>query len=270
MESTPHVPSKNADIIELSDSCVPAAILSYDETIVYKIFGNDSRKEVKDTTQAPYQWVCRLSMTFSGKNYVGTGWLCSTNSSKYDVVVTSGHCVYETSTGKFAESVTVVPGADGKYAPWGAFTVGPSNLRASAGWKAAGPNKSDFDYGAILIPKTNCLGACAMWVDKSPVNKQALISGYPGSNPSNAPYGYNWDKQGPIESADSNTLFYTIDTSGGQSGSPVFALKAGSNFGHDNYINIYSIGIHWGYIGNSNAAMRMTSAVFNDVIEWSK
>eukprot|EP00111_Clytia_hemisphaerica_P020580 TCONS_00060605-protein len=267
MESTPHVPSKNADIIELSDSCVPAAILSYGETIVFKPFGNDGRKEVKDTTQVPYQWVCRLSMTFSAKKYVGTGWLCYTNSSKYDVVVTSGHCVYETSTGKFAESVTVVPGADGKYAPWGAFTVGPSSLRASAGWKAAGPNKSNFDYGAILIPKTNYLGACAMYVDESPVNQQALISGYPGSNPSNAPYGYNWEEQGPIVSANSNILFYTIDTSGGQSGSPVFA---GSNFNNINYINIYSIGIHKGSTDSSNIAVRMTSAVVNDVIEWSK
>lgn len=262
MESIQHSSDFKPENFELPTNPISAGTLSYDtpETVC----GHDDRVKVTNTTVSPYYWVCRLSIKFPQGNYVGSGWLCSTASTKYDVVVTSGHCVYETSTGKFAESITVIPGANGSAAPYGTYTVNSANLRASDKWKQAGSDKSDYDYGVILIPKTGKLGACGMWNDANPVGKTVLNSGYPGDK---QPYGYNWEDKGPITSVTAHKLLYMNDTAGGESGSPVLALKSGTDWG--NYKNVWSLGIH-GYGGCPNKAVRLTQSVINDILKWSK
>ncbi len=254
--------TKNEATLPLVEYPLSAGVLSYEtrETVCRQ----DDRVKVRNTTVSPYFWVCQLSMTFEEGNYVGSGWLCSTGSSKYDVVVTSGHCVYATSTNKFAKSITVTPGRNGGNAPYGSYTVNSDQLRASANWMSNG--SSDYDYGVILVPKTGKVGSCGMWIasDAELQNRTVMNTGYPGDK---HPYGYNWEDVGPITSVTAHKLLYMNDTFGGESGSPVFALRSGSDWG--NYQNVWSVGIH-GYGGCPNKAVRITQSVYDDIMSWSK
>jgi V8-like Glu-specific endopeptidase len=229
------------------------------------ICGNDDRKKVSSTTVSPYFWVCQLSMTFDDGKYVGSGWLCSTGSSRYDVVATNGHCVFAQSTKSFAKSITVIPGRNGSSAPYGSYTVGTDNLRASAKWIQGGAGIENYDYGVILIPKTGRLGSCGMWTasDAELQGRTVMNAGYPGDK---QPYGYDWQDTGPITTVTPTMLLYMNDTYGGESGSPVLALRSGSNWG--NYQDVWSVGIH-GYGGCPNKAVRMTQSVVNDILSWA-
>jgi glutamyl endopeptidase len=265
-ESSPSLPAETVTRIAAAEpeARLNAGVLSYPtpETVC----GHDDREKITDTTASPYYWVCQLSIEFDDGTYVGSGWLCSTASAKYDVVATAGHCVYSTSSRKFAKSIDVIPGRNGTSAPYGRYTVGTGGLRASEQWKQGGANKSDYDYGVILIPKTNKLGACGMWIASSSEleNRTIMNAGYPGDK---EPYGYDWEDTGPIQTVTTHKLHYMNDTAGGQSGSPVYALDKGNDW--SNYKDVYSVGIH-GYGGCPNKAVRITEAVYNDIIAWSR
>lgn len=244
--------------VEVPENPLNAGVLSYPspETVC----GNDDRKKVDPTTTYPWYWVCQLTIQFDEGTYVGSGWLCSTGSGKYDVVATSGHCVFAQSSKSFAKSITVIPARNGSSAPYGSYTVGTSGLRASSGWQSTG--SAYYDYGAILIPKTGSLGSCGMWVasDSELQSLQVTNAGYPGDK---SPYGYMWQDAGPLTTVQSNMLYYMNDTYGGESGSPVLAQRPG----YTGYMAWWSVGVH-GYGGCPNSAVRLTSAVYNDYIGW--
>lgn len=246
--------------VEDPENPVNAGVLSYPtpETVC----GQDNRTKVDPTTNYPWYWVCQLSIEFDQGNFVGSGWLCSTGSSKYDVVATSGHCVFEQSTKKFAKSITVRPARNGSSTPYGSYQVATSGLRASSQWQSSG--SSSYDYGAILIPKTNKLGSCGMWVasDSELNNLMVTNAGYPGDK---SPYGYMWQDSGPLTSVQPLMLYYMNDTYGGESGSPVLAQRPG----YSGYMAWWSVGIH-GYGGCPNKAVRITSSVANDYLNWGK
>jgi glutamyl endopeptidase len=173
-----------------------------------------------------------------------------------------GHCVFEQSTKKYATSVTVTPARDGSSAPYGSYTVGTGGLRASAQWVSSG--LADYDYGAILIPKTGRLGACGLWVasNQELQNLQVTNAGYPADK---SPYGYMWQDAGPLTNVQPLRLYYMNDTFGGESGSPVLAQRPG----YSGFMAWWSVGIH-GYGGCPNSAVRGTSSVLNDYLSWGQ
>lgn len=234
-----------------------AGILSYASP--ESVCGHDDRKKVTDTQQSPYWWVCKLSLQFAQGSFVGSGWLLTRNVEglKYTVVVTCGHCVYETSTSSFAKSVTVVPGANGSQAPYGAYTVMSDALRASDGWKA-GQGKI-HDYGAILLPYMPHLGGSGIWQasDSELDGLEVLNAGYPGDL---QPYGFCWEDSGPISDVEPQFVQYMNDTYGGESGSPVLAQRGKGAW--------WTVGIH-GYGGCPNGAVRLNSAVTADILKWA-
>lgn len=228
-------------------------VLSY--ALPESVCGNDTRIRVSPASNFPYYWVCSLRMTIAGSNFIGSGWLCNTGSTKFDVVATAGHCVF--GDGAFATSMEVIPGRDVDEAPWGTFNVATANLRASANWQAGGGDQSDFDYGAILIPKTGILGAMGVAVmsDEALKDRVTTVSGYPGDKPA----GTLWSNGGPITEATAHKIRYMTDTAGGQSGCPSYTWS------DDNIIR--GIGIH-AYGGCPNASVRITSDVWDDLVAW--
>lgn len=242
--------------LDYDDSGLPnPGVLSYETKEA--VCGEDNRSRVSPATNFPYHWICSLRMVFDGDLFIGSGWLVDVGSNKYDVVVTSGHCVF--GGGSFADSVEVIPARDANEAPWGTFTVARDGLRASQGWQDQGPDKSHFDYGAILIPKTGVLGAMQYGVlsDAELQNRVVTNSGYPGDKPS----GTLWSDGGPLAEVSESMIRYMADTAGGQSGSPTYT------WADDNILR--TVGIH-GYGGCPNGAVRVTDAVVQDLEAWGQ
>ena len=228
-------------------------VLSY--ALPESVCGEDTRSRVSPATNFPYYWTCSLRMEIDGGMFIGSGWLCNTGSTSYDVVATAGHCVF--GNGKFATSMQVIPGRDENSAPWGTFDVATENLRASANWQSGGGDQSDFDYGAILIPKTGILGAMGVAVmsDQDLEDRVVTITGYPGDKPS----GTLWTNGGPVTATTNHKIRYMSDTAGGQSGCPAYTWS------DENIIR--AVGIH-AYGGCPNASVRITAEVFNDLVAW--
>jgi glutamyl endopeptidase len=229
------------------------------------ICGQDDRSQVSDTTQGPYWTVCFLRMNLSDGAYDGTGWLLSlAPDSKYTIVVTSAHNIYDERDGSWAETVSVVPGRNGSSTPYGRYMVrGNTRLRVPQQWIDQGSDASDYDYGVILIDKQQGLSGCGAWAatDSELNGADIMVSGYPGDKA----VGTNWEDVDPITRVTKPQLYYMNDTVTGNSGSPIFARKGTSSW--SDWENIWCVGIH-GYGGCPNHGIRMTNDVYTTLYDW--
>jgi V8-like Glu-specific endopeptidase len=218
-----------------------------------KVFGNDDRLLVSNTTAWPWRTVCRLTISFpSGDKLPGTGVLIA---SKY--VLTAGHCVYQKELGGWATSIQVIPGLDGSYKPYG--LAWGTKWRAFKGWTKYGD--SDHDMGLITLDRhignsTGWLGYGALGAD----GVWAYLSGYPkGLGQGMRQY---WDS-GEITfspSQDPYGVYYTIDAELGQSGAGLFRIIDGKR---------YVFAVHIGAAsGQMNVATLMTSAKYHTINDW--
>ncbi len=230
-----------------------AGVLAYDTPEI--VCQKDERCLVNETDTTPFWIICHLRITFDEGTYVGSGWVCA-GTDKYHVVATAGHCVF--ANGKFAKSIQVTPALNGLRIPHKAVTIDSSGLRASEKWKAADPDKSEYDYGVILIPKGQGWGWLSMNIlsDLDLKNRVVESCGYPADKS----YGTMWLAGGPINKVEDRKIHYMNDTYGGQSGCPVYT------WGNDNIL--WAVGIH-AYGGCPNSAVRITRSVYDDFISWS-
>ena len=201
----------------------------------------------------PYTAVCSLRIhSSSGKNYMGTGFLISSR-----VLLTAGHCVFIHGDSGWAESIEVIPGRDSNEKPFG--SVFANQFMSFDNWIE---NKDkNFDMGVIILPEDCRLGekvgwfGCKTYLDEKEYKGRMFnISGYPGEMGGKE----QWKMSGEGESQ-GFLLKYDIDTTGGQSGSPVWIVN-------DN--NLYVIGVHT--MGNSslgNFATRISEDFMRDIIE---
>ena len=217
------------------------------------IIGRDDRIRIHATQSYPWRAICSLRIrTRTGKTYVGTGWFINART-----VMTAGHCVYLHNEGGWAQSITVMPGRNGSSLPYGASTA--TSFRSVTGW-TTGPNP-DFDYGCIILPTRNRLGArtgsfgFAYMGDSSLKQKYLNLSGYPADKPA----GTQWYHHRRVKRVTSRRVFYDIDTMGGQSGSPVWYINNGKR---------YAVGIHAYGASTGNSATRITKPVFNLMKTW--
>ncbi|MGD1804997.1 trypsin-like serine peptidase [Dapis sp. BLCC M126] len=197
-----------------------------------------------------------------GTIYVGSGWLASFKGIVEDkdwinhVIMTSGHCVF---AGKsWAKTITVIPGRYGDNKPYGEFVATKKALRASKEWEEDSLYKSNYDYGAILIPKIYKPNWGAMpfinLPDSDLEKSEVINTGYPADKD----IGTMWTANGPITEVEKYKIKYMNDTYGGQSGSPAYLDDQVSKV----------VGIH-GYGGCPNKAVRLTENVINDMKKWA-
>ena len=220
------------------------------------VCGRDDRVRIRATTRVPWRWVCQLIITRrDGRRSRCTGWLIAPRT-----VMTAGHCLYSHAAGGWARRIEVIPGMDANHRPFGS-QVGTS-FRSVVGWtRDRNPN---YDYGAIILPRQPCrfraLGNFGFASYSSSRLRGLLVnnSGYPGDKP----FGTQWFNAGRITRVTSRRLFYLLDTFGGQSGSPVWALqKIGGRWQR------IAVGIH-GYGGCPNKSVRIIRPVFNNMMSW--
>ena len=217
------------------------------------VIGRDDRVQVKNTKAFPFRAICSLRMTSkTGKRYIGTGWLIGPRT-----VITAGHCVYFHKEGGWPKSIEVIPGRNGKSKPYGSCVA--TNFRSVTGWTKS--KKRDYDYGAIILPKSCRLGNRVGYFGFKNLSSLSLrfqtlnLSGYPGDKDRGTT---QWFHSRRAVSIQSKTIAYQIDTAGGQSGSPVWILHQGKRYG---------VGIHTSG-GSNNSGTRINKDVFKMLKKW--
>ena len=215
------------------------------------ICGRDDRKPV-NSTQYPFKLICRLIITAkNGTRYAGSGFFISPR-----CIITSGHCVHlpiGSNVYDWAKSIKVIPGANGRSAPFGSQTS--TRFRSVNGWTKK--RKSDFDHGAIILPNNTLYNRVKGYLGYLQLNNSAILnnSGYPVDKP-----GTQWYNAGRVTRITQYKMEYMLDTKGGQSGSPVY-IKQGSKR--------QVVGVH-GYGGCPNKCIRVQGYVLTRWSEWSR
>lgn len=222
------------------------------------VIGPDGRTQILNTTTYPNRAIAWLVITFPN-NAMGTcsGWFIGPRS-----VATAGHCVYSSIDGGWAKAIKIYPGRNGATAPYG--VTNKHRLFSVTGWTVSANH--EYDYGVIQTKDAlgNLVGFFGTsWQSSNTFAGSYTIRGYPGDKTS----GTMWSMAGGIPVAQIRKLYYSMDTFGGQSGSPVYKVQ--------NSVCCYGVGVHaYGamLIGGVpyNSATRITQEVFNNFVTWKK
>lgn len=214
------------------------------------VCGDDDRTKISNTLVAPWKYICKMIIVASnGGRYIGSGFFIGPR-----CIITSGHVVHDGTTG-WARSIEVIPGLNGRMAPFGSVTS--SKFISVKGWtRKKDPN---YDHGAVILPDDtlyNRVNGCFGYREE-PGLPILNNSGYPGDK---RPSTHQWFNAGI---ATNNTGFrfeYMLDTAGGQSGSPTWINQEGKK---------YVVGVH-GYGGCPNKCIRAQGYVLQKWGAWKK
>lgn len=214
------------------------------------IIGTDDRVRVtgNDLYRAPYRWVAYLKTTWkNGKVTYGTAYMVGDYTA-----VTAAHCVYDKSLGGKPKDISIWPAMNDGVMPYSGSHTKTINVP-----KAYRVNK-DSNYDCAVIKVKSPLGRRVGYFG---IHKQSAsyngvnmyILGYPGEASRSKQL---WKMKGKILSSSQYKVNYQIDTTNGQSGSPITRL----------YNNKwYAIGVHTSGATNPDASGAVNSGVkFNN------
>ena len=244
------------------------------EIILKNINNMDSRSRVLDPEEWPYRVHAQLHVFFADKTEgFGSGVLVGPRH-----ILTAGHNVYSRKDGKkWVNRIAARLALNEGKKPFD--EVEAAKIYTFQKWTKGTENESkDFDLALVVLKKpigefTGWSGMMAFGSESFKqhfgVDKRTIVhlTGYPGDkNPSSDPNKWQmWTMGYPLK-ADFNMydqIFYTIDTTPGQSGSAVWcALKE----------EPYTIGIHTlggaegGFGGNSG--VRLTLEKLECILKW--
>lgn len=219
------------------------------------VIGADGRVQVTDTTQYPARAIGQIEFVQDFDSFICTGWLIDANS-----ILTSGHCAYDGGTNNIIESAQFFPGRNGASDPYGGCNV--VSVFARNGWKFQGRAKDDWAIMQLDCSIGNTVGYLG-YFSVPGVNqldgKTGRVEGYPGDKPN----GTHWKMSGTMHPrTGADMIHYTLDTAGGQSGSPIMVANRPSCGGP------CGMGIHsYGAGGNppTNSGPRITQANFDTI-----
>eukprot|EP01084_Bolivina_argentea_P023534 43912_1 len=222
---------------DLSKYGYPSNILA-ERFIVLSVFGTDNRVKVYPTTAIPYAGICYLTYMKGTRQGSGTGWLLNNSNvnqnSDYQLIITAGHCV--TNYKSFAiRDLKIIPANNDTITPYGSIipvkignnTIIFSNIKYINNIDEAWI-KPQYDYGAILIKKSDNKSIYNFTIyenDLSPNTtfKSCTLAGYPARVKNVLVGGQMYKESGDVTVTASGTFCsYQIDTSKGDSGSPVW------------------------------------------------
>ena len=179
------------------------------------VIGTDNRVRITPTTSYPWTTIVKLHIAWEGYNTIATGALIDKNH-----VLTAAHCVYSHSHGGWADSIKIVPGEDNGNEPFGhAWSI---KMRCYDDWiDCASP---EHDFAVLTLDRdiglyTGWMGLYLTLSSSSIYSGLLNTAGYPAEldNGKNlywtTDYGYD---------ANEYIHWYSLDTTAGQSGSPVW------------------------------------------------
>lgn len=220
----------------------------------------DERQRVTTTAAYPYRAIAHLTIIPpSGKgSFIGTGFFLGPH-----LLITAGHCVFfRGSEFGWAKEIQVSAGVDGKNnTPFGASILA-NRFQSNTGWTENGLDASD--YGAILLDTDlgKQTGTIAVDEVEGTPSGQFEIAGYPTLTPPELRVPADktmWRHTGPLVPSTADSLLTTIDTSPGQSGSPLLSNANG---------RVSAIGILIEAQSGSNRALRLTPQMREHLIYW--
>ena len=197
-----------------------------EEGIDYALVGRkDNRVHEIGTTRFPFNTICHIERDFGDGKWRGcTGTLIAPR-----VVLVAGHCVYNHRLRRAPDRIRVSPGRSDLYnKPYGSvistrYYVPARFIRSQA---PAHPDRKDFDYGMIVLPrpfrgisrfmKIKALSGPEFELLKS--RGDVTIAGYPADRP----IGSLWRHTKKLKGITPRRLFYTVDTCPGHSGSSIW------------------------------------------------
>ncbi|HEX8681755.1 MAG TPA: trypsin-like peptidase domain-containing protein [Ardenticatenaceae bacterium] len=191
----------------------------------------DDRKRVWFTSGQPWRCVCHLDLEFAnGQVGQGTGFLISERT-----VITAAHVLYDRGHSErpargWTSSITVTPGLNGDYQPFGSVTVTSAKNEFIIHPDYLQPSNDvdqiPFDIGAIILPKsypvgckTGYFGYVQTSVNPAPnlTATTVIVAGYPDVSTR------QYYDSGAIRNVDEKGLLrFWVDTSKGQSGAPIW------------------------------------------------
>lgn len=207
----------------------------------FKVQGEDEREKITWTDKFPYRAISYIESYWPDNSITqGTAFIFNKN-----VALTAGHCVYDKERGGWAKGITIWPGKRGEYNPFG--TAKATRLHTATGYIENGIFA--LDWGVIELDKE--IGNTTGWFgltykEGSVAGEFVSIAGYPASDTY-----FQYKASGTIESCSDDFMAYQIDTSGGQSGSPIYMN------------NTQVIGIHTRGQGDANFGPRITRTLFD-------
>lgn len=258
---TPELPSPARSGTRDPHALTDLSLAASEEASSLDASGTGDRLRPEHPENYPWRAICHLRITAADRSsLLGTGWLAAPR-----LVITAGHCVFQRFRGGWAQSIEVTPGRNGAKPPrFGTFLVGRSGLRSVRGWTRDADHH--FDYGAIVIPRSaedpspgDQAGFFGFHAPPADELRRGLynLAGYPDDLEEATLW---WHARG-LHDVQPNTLLYTMDTQGGQSGAPVWRRVDGK---------VQVVGIHSGDLGTVSQAVRINSQVYSNLVSWKR
>lgn len=211
------------------------------------IGGSDNRIKVADISAEPYDAIVRLLIDVDGVEYRGTGFMVKPN-----VMLTAGHNIYDHDANKYCDKVYVVDKNGDLYQVYDA-QIAPQFMLDSSDkydWAVAKVAVKPGETGHYMKFKR-------MDERTSPdvTGKEGEVAGFP-AEVRDVDTTDMYTEMGKITSyvEAEKLLNYSIDTSGGNSGSPLIYCIDGTP---------YAIGIHVSGSGSGNTARAIDENISN-------
>lgn len=253
---------------------VPTDALNTQQDLIASIYGQDDRVVVLNTTQTPWHNVAKLKIKFpDGTEYVGSGAAIDSTH-----IITAAHNVFLKGNGGKAD-LNLISVSFEQYG-----TANVTKIRILEGWTKDDnwefknnkwqPLSHQDDIALLTLDRplenfTKCFELKALdsfYLSKIKIN----ISGYP-DNPSTAwKYLPMKTASGKIGFVDNSQFFYneTLDTQGGQSGSPVWYFNPDTKT--YNIVGIHVQGNKWINGDFYNVATQITEDKLRLILGWVK
>lgn len=194
------------------------------------------------------------------------------------MALTAGHCVYNPSCGGFAKSITVWPGRNGTYTPYGSVVV--DSVYIPIEYYRTQDEK--FDYAALgFIPsnlpsvlRSHSYLGTRVYNDANAGGQYIRIDGYPGKIPDDElekkleeqlgeVEGRFWGSMGFVERDPVNYFHcwrYSMDMTGDMSGTPLVTLAGAEE--PNRVVGVHTGGTNDPLINPYNYAVRMNQRMF--------
>lgn len=224
------------------------------EASLQAVIGEDDRRAVENTKAAPYAQIAFLRTYGIGR---GTAAAISETA-----VLTAAHAVFDSSR-KFASSAEIAFAKRGANEPYGKIRAryyfidkrwyeNPDDRTASDAYSA-------IDFALVVFPRSpsNSTGyfGFASRSNSNLLNQSITISGYPGEV-NGVETTLQWEASGSVLETESESIAHNVDTSGGDSGAPVYISMGNREYPW------YIVAVHnrVGESSQTNAAARLTSS----------